>query len=95
MHTNKKRVGYSVNPLVAAVTGAVVGAGMAVAGAVVMSDKKNQAKVKNVAKNVSDKANNLIKDVQSQIKNKKFETEIKAQKLGNIAKDAVNDVKNI
>lgn len=95
MHTNKKRIGYSVNPLVAAVTGAVVGAGMAVAGAVVMSDKKNQAKVKNVAKNVSDKANNLIKDVQSQIKNKKFETEIKAQKLGNIAKDAVNDVKNI
>jgi hypothetical protein len=91
MHTNHKRVGYSVNPLVAAVTGAVVGAGMAVAGAVVMSDKKNQDKVKSVAKDVQNK----VDDLKKKVEDKKFETEIKAQKLGNIAKDAVNDAKNI
>lgn len=84
MHTNKKRVGYSVNPLAAAVAGAVVGAGMAVAGAVAMSDKKNQDKIKNV-----------VADIKKKVDDKKFEAEIKAQKLGNIAKDAVNDVKNI
>lgn len=91
MHTNKKRVGFSVNPLIAGVTGAVVGAGMAIAGAVAMSDKKNQAKVKAVVKDVQNKVN----DVKINVKNKKFEAETKAQKLGNIAKDAVNDVKNI
>ena len=34
------------NPVVAAVAGVVVGAGVAVAGAVALSDKKNREKVK-------------------------------------------------
>ncbi len=76
MHTNKKRVGY-LSPIIAAAAGAVV-------GAVVMSNKKNQDKVKNV-----------VADIKKKVEAKKFETEIKAQKLSNIAKDTVEDVKNI
>jgi len=95
MHTNKKRVGYSVNPLVAAVTGVVVGAGMAVAGAVAMSDKKNQATVKNVVKDIKIKADGYVKDVQDKVQNKKSEVEDKAKKLENIAKNTVKDVKKI
>lgn len=48
----------SVNPVVAAVAGAVVG-GVAVAGAMIMSDKDNQDKVKEVTSNVVDKAQKL------------------------------------
>ena len=91
MHTNKKRTGYSVNPLVAAVTGAVVGAGMAVAGAVAMSDKNNQATVKAVVKDIKNKVN----DVKNNVEAKKNEAEMKAQKIGDIAKNTVKDVKNV
>ena len=83
MHTNHKRVGY-VNPLVTAVAGAVVGAGMAIAGAVAMSDKKNQAKV-----------NHVVSDVKNKIEDKKSEVENKTKKLENIAKKTVKDVKNL
>jgi len=73
MRTNKKRVGYSgVSPLIVAVTGAVVGAGVAVAGAVAMTNKHNQDKVKEVVGEVKDKskklgdiAKNTVKDVKN------------------------------
>jgi len=95
MHTNHKRVGYEINPLVAAVTGVVVGAGMAVAGAVAMADKKNQARVKDMAQDVKVKAENIVKDVQGKVQNKKSEVENKAKKLENIAKNTAKDVKKI
>jgi hypothetical protein len=38
----KNNTVLGVNPVMAAVAGAVVGAGVAVAGAIVMSDEKNQ-----------------------------------------------------
>jgi len=53
---NKQRGGPRLSPVIAAVAGVVVGAGVAVAGAVAMADKKNQEKVKKlvtIAKNTS------------------------------------------
>jgi hypothetical protein len=68
--SNKKnQVSGSVNPVVVAMASAVV-AGVAVAGAMAMSNKDNQEKVKEVASTVVDKAKklktitkNAVKDV--------------------------------
>ena len=79
--SNQKNIG--VNPVVAAMAGAVV-AGVAVAGAIAMSNKDNQEKVKNV-----------ISDVKADIDNKKSEVVNKSQKLETIAKKAIQDVKQI
>lgn len=62
-----------VNPVVAAVTGAVVGVGVAVA----MQDKKNREKVKEVLINAKDQAIGYIEDLQSQVQDKKGEVEMK------------------
>lgn len=61
----------SINQVTAAITGAVVGAGIAVAGAVVMSDKKNREKVEKVLSNAKDQAINYVKDIQNSAENKK------------------------
>lgn len=53
----------SVSPIVAGLAGAVAG-GVAVASAFVMSDKKNQKKVKDVLTNVKDQAVDYIEDMQ-------------------------------
>jgi hypothetical protein len=80
---NKVQPNQGVNPIVAAVTGAVV-AGAVVAGAMIMSDKTNQDKVKQV-----------VADVKSDVNDKKAMVIDKAQKLNVIAKNTVDDVKNI
>ena len=72
-----------VNPIVAAVAGAVV-AGATVASAFVLSNKDNQAKIKKVAS-----------DIKTDIKEKNDAIVNKAKKLGDITKNAVNDAKNI
>jgi hypothetical protein len=72
----------SVNPVVAGMAGAVV-AGVAVAGAMAMANKDNQ-----------DKVNDVVSNVKADIENKKSIVD-KAAKLGGIAKNAVNEVKNI
>ena len=73
----------SINPVIAAMAGAVV-ASAAVAGAMIMSDKKNQDKVKK-----------LVSDVKDNLKNKKATIVSKANKLENITKNTVKEVKNI
>jgi gas vesicle protein len=71
-----------LNPLVAA--GAIIGTGVAVAGAVAMSDKKNQKKVKEMTDNIK-----------KQMKVKKNEVIKKAKKVEAIIKDAADEVKKI
>lgn len=68
MIVNKKQNGIS--PIVAAVTGVVVGAGIAVAGAVALSDEKNREKVKEALTNAKDKTISYVEDVQKQAKDK-------------------------
>lgn len=71
-----------LNPLVAA--GAIIGTGVAVAGAVAMSDKKNQKKVKEMTDNIK-----------NQMESKRDEVEKKVKKIGTIIKDAADEVKKI
>lgn len=55
----------TVNPIVAGIAGVVAG-GMAVAAAVVMSDKKNQKKVKDVFDGAKEKVTERIDKIMSQ-----------------------------
>jgi len=57
----------------AGVSGAVVGAGAAIAGAFVLKDKKNRDKVKKVLTNVKGQAKNYLKKINKNIKNEKVE----------------------
>jgi hypothetical protein len=79
--TNKKtqnRGKDSVNPIVAGVTGAVIGAGIAVAGAaVVLNDKKSREKVKGVLSNVKNQVVGYMEDMQKQAQDKKTEVKEK------------------
>jgi uncharacterized membrane-anchored protein YhcB (DUF1043 family) len=50
---NDKKSG--INPVAAAVTGAVIGAGAVVAGAIAMKDKNNQEKVEKVVNDTKEK----------------------------------------
>ena len=83
---NKKpvEVKVGISPVVAAVTGMVVGAGVAVAGAVAYANQDNR-----------DKVNKVLMDTKDQIIEKKDEVGEKVEKLVNIAKDTVEEVKNI
>ena len=65
------------NQVAAAVTGAVIGAGVAVAGTMVMSSKKNQDKVKKVISDVKEKAVDYIEGIQRKAKDTKEEVEKK------------------
>ena len=76
----KKKV---MNPVMAAMAGAVA-AGVAVAGAMIMSDKKNQDKVKKV-----------VSDVKDNLKKKKTAIVNKAKKLEDITKDTAIKVKKV
>ena len=90
---NKKKIEVKksgVNPVMAAVAGAVA-AGVAVAGAMIMSDKKNQAKVKGIVTDIKNKAENKKAEVEGLVN----EGKDKVKKLEVIAKDAIDEVKNI
>jgi len=77
----------------AAVTGAVVGAGVAIAGAVVLNDKKNRNKVKKVLTDVKDQAIGYIEDMQKQVQDKKDEIEEKFTEGEKKVKNVENSVK--
>lgn len=72
-----------INPVMAAVAGAVA-AGAVAAGAIIMSDKKNQDKVKKVVSNVKDNLNK-----------KKALINKKVSKIEDITKNTVNEAKKI
>ncbi len=82
------------NPVVAAVAGVVVGAGVAVAGAVALSDKKNREKVKKTLANAKDQAMGYVEDVQKQAEDKKGEIEEKLAKGKEKVKKALNATKD-
>ncbi len=99
-HKKKEEMG-GVNSVVAAVTGVVVGAGVAVAG-VVLNDEKNRDKIKEVLTNVKDQAVGYMENVQNEAEDKKGEVEKKlaegeekAKKVANSANDTLhNEVKD-
>ncbi len=72
-NNDDKKKGMS--PMAAGVAGAVVGAGLAVAGAVALKDEKNRAKVKGALQSVKKQASDYVDEIQE-----------KAQKQGGEAK---------
>lgn len=100
----KHNVGKAgLNPMVAAVAGAVVGAGVAVA-AVVLKDEKNREKIKEVLTNVKEETAGYIDDMKSRAHDakgtavKKFDEgkkEVKrvAQSVNDYVQKEVADVK--
>lgn len=86
----------------AAVAGAVVGAGVAIAGAVALTDKKNQKKVEAVisrgqkmAREYSDDVNGKTKEVKKAVDQTVKTGKEKADKLAKVIKTAKKGVKNL
>ena len=77
-----KPVDSGVNQVVAAVAGAVVGAGIAVAG-VALSDKKNRDKISKAVSTVKNNVTSYVEKTQKQILTEKkiLEKKIQADKL--------------
>lgn len=75
-HKNK------INPVAAALTGAVVGAGVAVAGAAVLKDEKNKAALKKVLNTAKDRALEMAQKAQKDINKPEVKKQItKAAKV--------------
>ena len=71
-HQKKQvQVGSGFNSIAAAVTGAIVGAGVAIAGAIALKSKKNREHVKRVLTHVKDQAMGYMEDVKREVKSTK------------------------
>ncbi len=68
------------NPLVAAVIGATVGAGVAIAGAVAMADEKKRNKVKKAVDMVKNQALDYVENLKKKTDEKKIEVKKQATK---------------
>jgi hypothetical protein len=62
-----------INPVAAVATGIIIGAGAALAGAAVLSDKKNQDKAKKVIKDVKNQLSGHMENMQKTVDKKKDE----------------------
>jgi hypothetical protein len=82
-----------INPVVAAVTGAVIGVGVAVAGAVALTDEKNRKRVKDVLSNVKNQAMGYMDDMQEKAADKKIEVKRKLAEGEKELKKAANTEK--
>jgi hypothetical protein len=91
--TEDKKDTKGVNPVVAAVTGAIVGAGI-VAGAIAINDKPTRDKVTGAIDDVKAKAENMIKESQVKVadekENMKALANMAIDKMNNDAKAVVN-----
>lgn len=79
-HDLQKDEKGGVNPLAAAVTGAVVGAGVAIAGVMALKDEKNRKKVQDALTNAKVQAKGYIDTVQKETEEKKAEIKEKVTK---------------
>lgn len=98
--TNLKQKKKSKFSVIAGITGAVVGAGAAVAGALALRDKKNRDKVKKVLNKVKDEAMTYAGKIGKEVKKdagivskKAATTKRKIKKV--VKKDVVKGVKKI
>lgn len=67
----------SIHPVAVAIVGAVIGAGIAVASAAALRNKKNREKVREIFNTFKDQAAGYIKRMQKQAGNKKEQIEDK------------------
>jgi len=83
-NNDEKKQGEGVNPLAAGVAGAVIGAGVVVAGTAVFKNKKNREKVKDILVNAKGQAIEYIEDLRNSTKDKKKKV---GEKLANGKKE--------
>jgi uncharacterized membrane-anchored protein YhcB (DUF1043 family) len=62
----------TINPVAAAVTGAVIGAGVAVAGAIALKDEKNQTKVKKALHEAKEQATDYMAEIKKTVGDKEI-----------------------
>ena len=87
--TNQKKQKKGINPVAVAVTGAAIGAGVVVAGAIAMRNEDNRKKVKEAYKKVKEKAENVKKDIEKRANDKKIEVEEKVAEVeGSLSRKA-------
>lgn len=84
----------TINPAAALATGVVIGAGAAIAGAVMLKDKKNQAKMKKAMNNVKNQFSDHIEQLQKTVHEKKDKGEEKITKGKEELKEVTNSTKN-
>lgn len=86
-----KQTKHSSNTVAAAVTGAVVGAGVVVAGIAAMRNDKNKAKAKKIIDQVKAKASSYMKKTQDQVDDNKA----KLEQTALVTKESKKKVKKI
>ena len=64
--TDNKKNNDGINPVVAAITGAAVGAGVAIAGAAVLRDEENRKKVTDTMHALKDKGMEYVDGMQNE-----------------------------
>lgn len=77
------------NPVVASVAGAIVGASIGATGALILRDKKNREKVKEVLNQFKDSITGYSEKKKNEVQKSLKEGEMKAKKIGEIAKDSL------
>ena len=94
---NEHREG--MGSMVAAMTGAAVGAGIAIAGAVALKDEKNMDKIKEIMTNVKDQVSGQVDNIKKNMEQEKTEIDEqiaegkeKADIIANTAKDTLDQV---
>lgn len=93
MTDEDKKEQKNVNPIGVAVTGAVVGAGIAVAGAVALQNKDNRKKVKQALGDIKDRAVDYMHNMQEKAEDKKEQLTDKFTGVEKKAKSSVKKVK--
>lgn len=96
----KKEKRQGINPVFAAVTGALIGASVAITGALTFKDKKNRDKakkvlidVKNKSQDFLKKAEDLLKEEETELKPKIVKAKKKIKKI--VKNDVIKGVKKI
>jgi hypothetical protein len=75
MNDYPRRSDNSLNPFVAGITGVVIGAGLAIAGAMALKNEKNKKKIKGILDKLEDKTDNMVQDVKNTANQTKTQAE--------------------
>lgn len=87
-----------INPTAAAITGAIVGAGIAIAGTMALENKENRKKIKKAFNSAKDQAAEYVEKIKEEVRDrkddieKKFtngQKEVKKAIIGSTKKDAL------
>ena len=86
--------GVTINPVVAAVTGAIVG-GVAVAGAMALGDDKNRQKIKGAVSDAKDRTKDYVENVKQVAIDKKDELVENMEEAKKEALEKAEDIKKV